>query len=210
MDGRARRQKEHPMYASRLESNWGWVVARGIAGIIFGVLALAWPGATLISLLLVFAVFAFFEGIANVISAIVGGREGEPRWGTLLLEGILSIAVAGLIVLSPARMALAFVWVLGFWAVMTGALRIGAAIRLRKTIEHEWLLALDGALSIGFGLVLLFRPMIGTLALIWWLGAYAIAFGIMTTIVGFRLRGHLASHQGPRRGLPTEGLHQAP
>lgn len=197
------------MYASRLESNWGWVVARGIAGIIFGVLALAWPGATLVSLLLVFAVFAFFEGIANVISAAVGGRAGEPRWGTLLVEGILSIAVAALIVLSPARMALAMVWVLGFWAVATGALRIGAAIRLRKIIEHEWLLALDGALSIAFGLVLLFRPFIGALALVYWLGAYAIVFGVMTAIVGFRLHSHHTTFSRGR-DLPTEGLRQTP
>jgi uncharacterized membrane protein HdeD (DUF308 family) len=193
------------MYASRLESNWGWVVARGVAGVIFGVLALAWPGATLVSLLLVFAVFAFFEGIANVISAISGGRAGEPRWGTLLIEGVLSIAIAALIVLSPARMALAMVWVLGFWAIVTGALRIGAAIRLRKIIEHEWLLGVAGLLSIGFGLVLMFRPLIGTLALIYWLGAYAIAFGVMQAIVGFELRSHLRRFH---RELPTQGLHQ--
>jgi uncharacterized membrane protein HdeD (DUF308 family) len=193
------------MYASRLESNWGWVVARGIAGIIFGVLALAWPGATFVSLLLVFAVFAFFEGIANVISAISGGRAGEPRWGTLLLEGVLSIVIAALIVLSPARMALAMVWALGFWAIVTGALRIGAAIRLRKIIEHEWLLGLAGLLSIGFGLVLMFRPLIGTLALVYWLGAYAIVFGVMQAVVGFELRSHLRHFH---RAAPTQGLHQ--
>ena len=87
---------------SRLASNWGWVVARGVAGIIFGVLALAWPGATFMSLLMFFAVFVFFEGVANVISAVSGGRGDEPMWGTLLLEGLLSIGLAVLAVLAPA------------------------------------------------------------------------------------------------------------
>ena len=91
--------------ATMLERKWGWVVARGVAGILFGIIALARPTATWFTLIMLFAVFAFFEGIANVISAAVGGREGEPRWGSLLVEGLLSIAVAVLAVLSPARMS---------------------------------------------------------------------------------------------------------
>jgi uncharacterized membrane protein HdeD (DUF308 family) len=195
---------------SRLASNWGWVVARGVAGIIFGALAFAWPGPTFVTLLMLFAAFAFVEGVANVISAVKGGRAGEPRWGTLLLEGVLSIAVAALVVLSPARMSISIIWALGFWALLTGALRIGAAIRLRKVIEHEWVLALAGAVAIGVGLVLLFRPIAGAMALIWWLAAYEIVAGIMLMVVGFRLRRlALGDEGGGHRQLPTEGLHQA-
>ena len=196
------------MLASRLASNWGWVVARGVAGIIFGVLALAWPGVTLLVLLMVFAAFAFVEGIENVVSAVKGGRAREARWGMLLVEGLLSIAVAVLAVLWPARMALALVWVMGVWAIVTGALRIGAAIRLRAVIAREWLLALAGVLSIAFGLVLLFRPLAGAVALVWWFGAYAIVFGVMMIAVGLRLRhaDHLIEEGGGH--LPTGGLHQ--
>jgi uncharacterized membrane protein HdeD (DUF308 family) len=192
---------------SRLASNWGWVVARGVAGIIFGILALAWPGATFMSLLMLFAVFVFFEGIANVLSAVSGGRAREPMWGTLLLEGLLSIGLAVLAVLAPARMAIAVVWTIGFWAIITGALRIGAAVRLRKLLEHEWLMALSGLAAIGFGLFMLFRPAIGAIAMLWWLGAYELVFGVTMIAVGFRLRGELHHHE--RGGRPRIGEHRA-
>jgi uncharacterized membrane protein HdeD (DUF308 family) len=160
---------------------------------------------------MLFAVFAFFEGIANVISAAVGGREGEPRWGTLLVEGLLSIAVAVLAVLSPARMSLALVWVIGFWAILAGGFRIASAIRLRKIIDHEWAMGLAGVASIALGLILLFRPLAGALALIWWLGAYAIVFGVTMIVVGFRLRHLKHLHEGGTGGreLPTGGLPQS-
>jgi uncharacterized membrane protein HdeD (DUF308 family) len=194
---------------SRLASNWGWVVARGVAGIIFGVLALAWPGATFMSLLMLFAVFVFFEGIANVMSAVAGGRTGESMWGMLLLEGLLSIGLAVLAVLAPARMAMAVVWTIGFWAIITGGLRIGAALRLRKLIEHEWLMALSGVAAIGFGLLLLFRPMAGALVMLWWLGAYEIVFGMTMLAVGLRLRSELHHHQPGGRQRIGGHAHQS-
>jgi uncharacterized membrane protein HdeD (DUF308 family) len=181
--------------SSRLAANWGWVVARGVAGIIFGVLALAWPGPTFMSLLMLFAVFAFFEGVANVISAVAGGRAGEPMWGTLLVEGLISIALAVAAVLAPTTMAVVLVWIIGLWAIVTGALRIGAAVRLRRLIEHEWLLGLSGLAAIGFGLLLLFRPAVGALAMLWWLGAYEVVFGIMLLAVGLRLRSERRHHE---------------
>jgi len=174
---------------SKLAANWGWVVARGVAGILFGVVALAWPSATFMSLLMLFALFVFFEGVANVMSAVARGRADEPMWGTLLLEGMLSISLAVLAVLAPARMAIAVVWTIGLWAMITGGLRIGAAIRLRKLLDHEWLMALSGVAAIAFGLLLLFRPMVGATVMLWWLGAYEIAFGLMMLAVGLRLRG---------------------
>ena len=196
------------MRTSRLESNWRWAFARGMAGVAFGVLALAWPGQTLLSLMLGFAVFAFFEGMANIISAVSGGHPSEPAWGTLVVEGLLSIIFAGLIVMSPARLAEAAAWALGFWAVLTGALRIGAALRLRKLIEHEWVLALDGASSIAFGLMLVARPMESVRALVWWLGIYSIVFGLLTAAVGVRLRSRLV-HGQPRQGAPVGPVPQS-
>jgi len=195
---------------SKLASNWGWVVARGVAGIIFGVLALAWPGATFMTLLMFFAVFVFFEWVANVLSAVSGGRSEEPMWGTLLIEGLLSIALAVLAVLAPARMAVAVVWTIGLWAMITGALRIGAAGRLRRMIEHEWLLALSGLAAIAFGGLLLFRPMLGAIAMLWWLGAYEIVFGITMLAVGFRLRSELQHHEpGGRQRIGEHHVHQS-
>jgi len=192
-----------------LARKWGWVVARGVAAIIFGVIALARPGVTWFTLLMLFAVFVFFEGIANVISAAVGGREGEPRWGTLLVEGLLSIALAVFAVMSPGRMSVALIWTIAFWAILTGAFRIGSAIRLRKIIDHEWAMGLWGAASIVFGLLILFRPVAGALALIWWLGAYAIVFGVLAIAVGFELRRWSHARDQIDRQLPGDQLPQA-
>jgi uncharacterized membrane protein HdeD (DUF308 family) len=114
----------------------------------------------------------------------------------LLLEGVLSIVAAIVALRWPAAMTLAFVWLLGVWGIVTGVLEIVAAVRLRAIIGREWALGMAGALSIGFGVVLLFRPAAGTLALIWWFGSYALVFGALLVGTGFRLR-RFAHHAEP-------------
>jgi|SRR5450432_2991690 uncharacterized membrane protein HdeD (DUF308 family) len=190
-----------------LASRWGWVVFRGVVAILFGLLAFAQPGTMGLTLVLMFAAYSFVSGIGALVSAARGNRAGDPRWGTLLLEGLLYMAAGIVAVLWPASTAMAFLWVVAFWAIITGGLEIASAIRLRKVIDHEWALGMAGALSIAFGALLLFRPMIGALAVVWWLGAYAIVFGILITVVGFRLRGYANAHRGE---LPSAGggLHQ--
>jgi uncharacterized membrane protein HdeD (DUF308 family) len=179
-----------------LSSRWGWVLLRGVVAILFGLLAIAQPGTIGLTVVLMFAAYAFVSGIAALVSAARGGREGDSRWGMLLVEGLLYVAAGMLAVFWPASVALAFLWVLAFWSIISGGLEIASAIRLRKIIEHEWTLALAGALSIAFGALLLFRPMVGALAVVWWLGAYAIVYGILMAAFGFRLRSYLHSHAG--------------
>ena len=103
-------------------------------------------------------------------------------------------------------MALAFIWLIGCWAILSGVLEVASAIRLRKIIEHEWTLGLAGLLSIAFGLLMFYRPIAGGVAVVWWLGAYAFVFGILMIVFGFRLRSFARSHQGGE--LPSEGLRQ--
>lgn len=189
-----------------LASRWGWVVARGVLGVLFGLIAFSRPGAMAFSVVLLFGCFAFAGGIATVIAAARSGRAGES-WRALLLEGLLGIAVGAVALLWPASTALAFVWMIGAWAIATGALEIASAIKLRKIIAHEWLLAIAGGLSIAFGLLMFYRPLAGGLAVVWWLGAYALLFGITMIVLGFRLRGLQRSIRGGGE-LPTEGLHQ--
>ena len=188
-----------------LASRWGWVVFRGVIGILFGLIAFSRPGAMAFSMVLVFGVYAFISGIATVISALRRGRAGDS-WGAMLLEGFVGIAVGAVALLWPASTALAIVWLIGAWAIVTGALEIASAVKLRKVIDHEWALALAGVLSIAFGLLMLYRPIAGGLAVVWWLGAYALLFGIMQIVLGFRLRGYLHGHRGGE--LPTEGIRQ--
>jgi uncharacterized membrane protein HdeD (DUF308 family) len=187
-----------------LASRWGWVVLRGVLAVLFGLIAFTRPGAMVFSMVLVFGVYAFIAGIATVIAAARSGRTGDS-WGALLLDGLLGIAVGIVAVVWPAATALAFVWMIGAWAILTGILEIASAIRLRKLIQHEWLLGIAGALSVAFGLLMFYRPVAGGLAVVWWLGAYALLFGVMMIVLGFRLRSF--SHHARGR-IPTEPLRQ--
>ena len=186
-----------------LASRWGWVVFRGVIGVLFGLVAFARPGAMAFSMVLVFGCYAFVSGIATVIAAARSGRAGDS-WGAMLIEGLLAIAIGAIAVLWPASTALAFVWAIAVWAIASGVLEIVSAVRLRKLIAHEWALGIAGALSIAFGALMLYRPVAGGLAVVWWLGAYALMFGVMMIVLGFRLR--RVAH--PRVQIPTEGLQQ--
>ncbi|HVX96568.1 MAG TPA: HdeD family acid-resistance protein [Polyangia bacterium] len=186
-----------------LASRWGWVVLRGVVAIVFGLLAFARPGAMTLSLVMLFAAYAFVGGIATIISAAQRGRAGQS-WGMLMLDGVLGIAVAVVAVLWPASTAMAFVWVLGIWAILSGALELGSAVSLRKVIRHEWTLALMGLLTLAFGVLMFARPIIGAVAVVYTLGIYAIAFGVLNVAFGFRLRSYAYGH----RELPTGGLPQ--
>jgi len=187
-----------------LAQKWGWVVARGVIAILFGLIAFSRPGPMAFGIVLLFGCFAFAGGIATVIAAARVGRAGS-NWGALLVEGLLSIAIGVLAVLWPASTALAFVWWIGAWAVLSGVLEIATAIRLRKVIEREWVLGIAGALSIAFGLLMFYQPLAGGLAVVWWLGAYALISGVMMIVLGFRLRSYARTHKGE---LPAEGLQQ--
>jgi len=114
-----------------LASRWGWVVTRGVLGIVFGLIAFSRPGAMAFSIVLLFGCFAFAGGIATIIAAARSGRAGDS-WGALLLEGLVGIAVGAVALLWPASTALAFVWMIGVWAIVSGALSLpsGSAISL--------------------------------------------------------------------------------
>jgi uncharacterized membrane protein HdeD (DUF308 family) len=187
------------------ERNWGWTILRGVAAIIFGLLALLMPGITWIVLMGFFAAYALISGIAAVVSAMSTERPQDRPWGWLFLEGVLGMALAVLWVLWPARVSLGFLYVIGTWAILTGVLEIGTAIRLRREIRNEWMLALSGLLSLAFGVLVWMHPFAGALAVVWWIGAYAIVFGGLLVGLGFRMR-HIAA-ETPRRhhGLPLDG-----
>jgi uncharacterized membrane protein HdeD (DUF308 family) len=170
-----------------LVRNWWAVALRGLAALTFGILTVLWPDISLTALVLLFGSFAIVAGVFNIIVA-VRRRRGERRWWALLLEGLVSVAVGTVTLIMPELTALALAYVIAAWAILTGILEIAAAIMLRRQIRGEWWLALAGVLSPAFGAVLAIWPGVGALALVLWIGAYAIVVGILLIALGFKLR----------------------
>ena len=161
---------------------------RGVIAILFGLAAFLRPGIALEALILLFGAYALVDGVFSIVGVFGGTRAGTPRW-LLLVEGVVGV-LAGLIAfISPGLTALALLYLIAAWAIITGGLQIGTAIRLRQEIEGEWALILGGIASVLFGLILAVLPAVGILSLVWLIGAYAVAFGVLLLITAFRVRG---------------------
>src|SRR5207245_10107763 len=161
-----------------LARNWWALVLRGIAGVIFGVLTFINPGMTLAVLIVLFRAYGIVDGVFNLVAAF-SGRTGQPWWH-LVLEGIVSIAAGVIAFAWPGLTALALLWVIAGWAIVTGVLEIVAAVRLRKHIDNEWWLALSVDASVVCGGLLIVAPSAGALAGRLWTGPDAFLFGVLT------------------------------
>jgi len=177
-----------------LSRNWGWVVLRGVAGVLFGVLAFLWPGITLAVLVIVWGAYALADGILALIAAYRVRDQGKPFW-SLVVVGLLGIAAGIVTFIWPGMTALVLLLFIAAWAFVMGIFQIIAAIRLRKEIQNEWLLGLSGVLSVLFGIIMFVQPGAGALAVIWVIAAYAIVFGILLIWLGLRLKKR--SERGP-------------
>ncbi len=169
-------------------SRYWWLLAlRGLIAIIFGVLAFFLPGMTMLTLVFLFGFYAILNGILALAHAC-SAPKGYPRFGALIFTGIISIAAGVLAFIWPGITALSLVLLIAAWAIVNGIFEIAVAIRLRRMLQHEWLLALGGILSILLGIIIGLQPAAGALALLWWIGGFAIVFGVLLIALAFRLR----------------------
>lgn len=173
-----------PMLA---RNSWAFVL-RGVLAILFGIAAWAWPGLTLTALIWFFGAYALVQGVFAVVGGIAS-RDEDRRWWAEVLVGLAGIVVGILTWAWPGLTALALLYFIAAWAVVSGVFEIIAAIELRNRIDNEWLLGLGGLASIVFGIVLFAFPGSGALGLLWLIGIYAIIFGILLIGLGVRLRG---------------------
>ncbi len=167
--------------------NWWLLALRGVAAIIFGVLAFTRPGATVLALVIVFGIYAIIDGVLAIITAFQM-REVVDRWWVLLLEGLAGILFGVIALVYPLVTAGALLLMIAFWAIITGIMEILAAIRLRQEINNEWALILTGILSIILGVILVVFPGAGSLALVWTIGFYAVFFGALMIYLAFKVR----------------------
>jgi uncharacterized membrane protein HdeD (DUF308 family) len=167
-----------------LARHWWAVALRGFLAVAFGIVTLLTPGLTLFYLVLLFGGYAILEGIFNMVSAVRAPRHHWP----LLLEGMVGIIAGVLTFAWPGITALFLLYLIAFWAIFTGVLEITAGIRLRRHLQNEWLLMLMGILSVLFGVLILRSPGTGALAIVLWIGSYALIFGGTLIALAFRLR----------------------
>jgi len=168
-----------------LADSWWAVGLRGIMGILFGLICLLTPAIAIEVFVILFAAYMLVDGVFAIASGIKAARNGE-RWGLLILEGIVDLAAGAVAVLWPAITLVALIWLVAVWAIVSGALMLGAAFTLK--LDHgRWWLALGGIASLIFGILLVIEPLIGAVVLTMWIGAYALVFGIFLLILAFQL-----------------------
>ena len=177
-----------------LARNWGWIALRGALALVFGVVAIASPASAFAALVLLFGAYAFADGVFALVALFRGAAR--DRFWVLALEAVVGIGIGVLTIARPAATALALLYYVGIWAILTGILELVAAIRLRKEITGELWLGLAGVLSILFGVLLFATPGAAALALAVWVGAYAIVFGVTLLLLAFRLRRFAEGHPG--------------
>ena len=177
-----------PGLLSSLAENWWLLFLRGIAAIAFGVLAFSWPGLTLVALTLLWGAYALTDGVIAIWAAFnASGGDVGPRWW-LGLSGVAGVLAGVVTFYYTGATTLVLLMFIAVWAIIIGALQIWGAVALRKVLQHEWLLILNGVLSIAFGAVLLAQPAAGALGLVWMIAWYAIFFGCLYVALAFKLR----------------------
>ncbi len=163
--------------------NWWVLLIRGILAVLFGVMAFTLPDLTLVTLVLLYGVYALADGL----TAIWVGGQARAWWFVLL--GILGVVVGVFTFIYPGITAVALLYLIAAWAIVRGVFEIVTAIQLRKEISNEWMLIIAGILSVLFGVALVAKPAAGALAVVWIIGAYAFIFGLVMIVLAFRLRG---------------------
>jgi len=172
--------------SAALARNWWAVALRGVFAILFGIIALLLPGATITALVLLFSAYMLVDGIFAIVAAVRAARRHE-RWGWLVLEGIADLAAGAIAFLWPLITVVAFIYLLAAWAIVSGALMTAAAFRLNVPNGRGWML-FGGVVSLIWGVLLLIWPLAGAVVLTWWIAAYALVFGVALLVLAFRLR----------------------
>jgi uncharacterized membrane protein HdeD (DUF308 family) len=187
-----------------MTQNWWAVALRGLVAVLFGIAAFVWPGITLWALVAIFGAYALVDGIFAVIEAFRRDVVGE-RWWALLFEGFVGIAIGILTFTWPRLTAMGLLYLIAFWAIVTGVFEVITAIRLRHEIRGEWMMGLIGVLSVAFGFLLVAFPLAGALSVVLIIGLYAVVTGALMIALGFKLR----SLRHPGGEIPHVG-HAAP
>jgi uncharacterized membrane protein HdeD (DUF308 family) len=188
-----------PNLGAALARNWWLIALRGVLGVMFGLLALILPFATILALVLLFSAYMLVDGVFAIYAAVRAARQRE-NWGFLAFQGAASIVTAVLAFLWPGLTVFAFVLLIAAWSIVTGCLMLAAAVRTDD--GRSWLM-LGGAAATAFGILMILAPLAGAVVLTWWLGAFALVFGVALIILAFKLRSRFNDRPGATAARPV-------
>ncbi|WP_353510211.1 HdeD family acid-resistance protein [Intrasporangium sp.] len=171
-----------------LKTLWWLVLLRGILAILFGIAVLAWPKATVVVFLVLFAVFSLLDGILEIMTGVQAKGE-RGRW-LIFLQGALAIIAGIIAVVWPSITAVVLLWLVALWAILSGVMEIAGSLEVRRLGQPRWWWhTVAGVLAIVLGAILLFgNPVRGILAILWAVGVLAIASGIALVIAALIAR----------------------
>jgi uncharacterized membrane protein HdeD (DUF308 family) len=181
----------------QLAKNWWMLAVRGALGILFGIVAIVLPGIALAALILVFGAYAFVDGVFAIGTGMRKDESHARDW-SLIVVGIAGVVAGIFALVSPALTAIALLFVIAAWAIVRGVFELIAAWRLRGAGRGIWALAVSGAVSLAFGILIYVSPGAGALAIIFWIGAWSIVMGAALLVMAFRLRGMFQDRAGAR------------
>lgn len=177
----------NPLFSARFAGvAWQAIVARGVAGILFGLLAMFMPVAAALTIVMVFSIYLMADGFLAIASAFRAMRQ-RHAWGLLAIEGVANIVASLILIFSPGLGMVTFVLIVAIWALVAGVVKLLAAFKREPVAARGWL-ALSAVISLGFGILLLLAPMLGAVVLTWWLGVYGVVFGAVLLFLGFQVR----------------------
>jgi uncharacterized membrane protein HdeD (DUF308 family) len=165
-----------------------WLLALGgVVAVIFGIVALVLPGITLGALVILFGAFALIGGVLTLVGGLDRATDHARHWVPMVFSGLFGVAIGVSTFFRPEITALALVYLIAVWAVLTGILEFVAGVELTGQASGAWALWLSGLVSVAFGVFIGLRPAGGALAIVWLIGIYAIVFGVLRIIYGYRL-----------------------
>jgi len=174
-------------FQQAISKNWWVLLMRGLAAIVFGILAISLPGLTLFMLVIAFGAYAIIDGALEIWNGFTN-REAHDRWWVDILIGLAGIVAGVLVIGLPGVTTIALMYVIAAWMVITGVLQVISALRMREEISNEWLIVLSGVVSLLLGLYFFAFPGDGAISLVWLIGLYAVFFGALLVAFAFRAR----------------------
>lgn len=186
--------EDMPMQVVKTENELWWLhLLQGVTAIFFGIVAIFWPGLTLVTLVYLFSAFVLAWGIVEVIHGFLSIRRRDTWWLTLLF-GLVGLGAGIYLVRHPQVSFTALVVIIGLVLIGRGLLDLIGAVLDKHNASRRTLTLIIGVAALIAGIILLFQPEAGGVAFVWILGLYALVFGAFTTALAIEARDLSGSH----------------